>query len=480
MQRALLLSLVSASYLLLAGGPRWTLAPLLGVALLCVAWAPRRTLAFPASTRSLDTALLALAAGIAIQVVPLPARVVALVSPHAQPLRAALRFTVGRPSGEAWLPLSIDAEATAYALAATFLGILSFWIARATFSAGGHTRQFCRALGLLAAIAAMVAIVQKAVMPGLVMGVITPEARNASPMGPFLNRNHFGAWLLMVSTASLGYITAHLHIHPAYRQRMGAAVKRFVTSGALLSGIAAIVTIGALLMTLSRSAVAGLGAAALFAGWLARPRLRVERTALPALYVTTGLVLLLLVLFIDIEGWLTRVQHSLGLVTGFDRLTIWRESLPMVRDFIVTGTGAGTYGQAMGEYQQSRFWVGSMQRWAHFNNAHSHYVQLAAEGGLLLVVPAVAALTALARLGVAAVRADKGEVFWVRAGAAAGLVGIAVQSIWEVPLVMPANAVLVGVLAGLLLHRRDAVRSQTPPELGWAPDHTPTTAGRNQ
>ena len=33
-----------------------------------------------------------------------------------------------------------------------------------------------------------------------------------------------------------------------------------------------------------------------------------------------------------------------------------------------------------------------MQRWAHFNNAYSHYVQLASEGGVLLVVPVAAAL----------------------------------------------------------------------------------------
>ena len=96
----------------------------------------------------------------------------------------------------------------------------------------------------------------------------------------------------------------------------------------------------------------------------------------------------------------------------------------------------------MTNYQQTRFWVGSMQRWAHFNNAHSHYVQLASEGGLLLTVPALCALAFLWKLGRRALRADRGEMFWARVGAAAGLVGLAVQSIWEVALTMPANAVL--------------------------------------
>ncbi len=109
----------------------------------------------------------------------------------------------------------------------------------------------------------------------------------------------------------------------------------------------------------------------------------------------------------------------------------------------------------MTHYQQTRFWVGSMQRWAHFNNAHSHYVQVAAEGGLLLTVPVLFALVWLWTLGRRALRGDRGEMFWARVGAAAGLVGLAVQSIWEVALTMPANAVLGGVLAGLLIYKRE-------------------------
>ena len=51
-------------------------------------------------------------------------------------------------------------------------------------------------------------------------------------------------------------------------------------------------------------------------------------------------------------------------------------------------------------------------------------------------------------------------MFWVRVGAAAGLAGLATQSIWEVALIMPANAVLAGVVGGLLLYRRDPVKGR--------------------
>jgi hypothetical protein len=40
---------------------------------------------------------------------------------------------------------------------------------------------------------------------------------------------------------------------------------------------------------------------------------------------------------------------------------------------------------------------------------------------------------------------------------------LATQSIWEVALIMPANAVLAGVVGGLLLYRRDAMKQDSRP-----------------
>ena len=86
-----------------------------------------------------------------------------------------------------------------------------------------------------------------------------------------------------------------------------------------------------------------------------------------------------------------------------------------------------------------------MQRWAHFNNAHSHYLQVASRGRAAAGAPVAGALVVARRCwGGGPFAADKGEMFWVRVGAAAGLAGLAVQSIWEVALIMPANAVLAG------------------------------------
>jgi O-antigen ligase len=265
-------------------------------------------------------------------------------------------------------------------------------------------------------------------------------------------------WLMMNAAIVGGYLTARLRTHPAYQARKwGESFRELLASGALLTAIEGVCIIGVMLATMSRSAVAG-SAAALAYGWHAgRPRLRVERMRVPTIAALIVVGILGGLLFIDVQGWMGRLGDSFGQseTGGFGRISIWRETLPIVRDFWLAGTGAGTFSDAMMRYQESHVWINSMQRWAHFNNAHSHYIQVIAEGGVLLAIPVATALTMFWKLGRRSVRADKGEMFWVRIGALAGLVGLAVQSVWEVSLVMPANAVMAGVLGGLVLYRRD-------------------------
>jgi O-antigen ligase len=270
-----------------------------------------------------------------------------------------------------------------------------------------------------------------------------------------------------------GYLIARLRMHQSRDHRLRAVLRTFLASGALMTALGAGLAVGVMLMTLSRSAVAALGVATMVAWRFGRPRLRAERTQLPAWLGGVGAVLIVSMLFIDLDGWAARLEQSVTAEGMFGRTTIWKETVPIIGDFWLTGTGAGTYSEAMTYYQQTRVWVNSMQRWAHFNNAHSHYLQVAAEGGVLLAVPSLMALVALWTLARRALRADKGEMFWVRVGAAAGLAGLAAQSLFEVSLTMPANAVMCGVLAGLLLYRREhPYASDASPEERLTPDPT--------
>ena len=129
------------------------------------------------------------------------------------------------------------------------------------------------------------------------------------------------------------------------------------------------------------------------------------------------------------------------------RLRIWTDTMPIVRDFWLTGTGVGSYRTAMVYYQRA-------DRVVQFNQAHNHYLQAAAEGGLMLLGLALGAMAALAIAIREQLSLDRSSAYWIRAGAVCGLAAVAFQSLWETGLVMPANAALAAVLAAIASYKR--------------------------
>jgi O-antigen ligase len=90
----------------------------------------------------------------------------------------------------------------------------------------------------------------------------------------------------------------------------------------------------------------------------------------------------------------------------------------------------------------------------HFQEAHNDYLQIAAEGGLLVGIPALAAI-ACAIGGIsrrlATDRSDPAR-YWVRFGATTGLAAVALQSVVEFSLQMPGTAAFFVVLCAIALH----------------------------
>jgi O-antigen ligase len=138
-----------------------------------------------------------------------------------------------------------------------------------------------------------------------------------------------------------------------------------------------------------------------------------------------------------------------------DRKGIWADARRVAASFPLTGVGFGSYGTAMIVYQQHG-------KTAHTEQAHDDYLQLAAEGGVLLVVPAILLAAAIARQIWRRLRERGGSQtsWWVRIGALTGLLAIGLQEIVDFSLQMPGNAILCAVLIGIALHRAPAAKSR--------------------
>jgi O-antigen ligase len=414
--------------------------PGLLTAALAVAYRPRVLGGGPAPR--LDRWLLVATGAMVLQLLPLPRSVVGAISPAA--LWAAERFALVAPAGP--IPLALDLQDASGAVVLFAGSLLLFATARQVFDTGG-VRTVARGIAVAGLALAALAIAQAATAHGLMYWRWRPVYERAFPFGPFVNRNHFGTWAMMAVPLCIGYLLAHLDAHRAgapgsWRRRIVAALD----GRAWLLLVSIVMLMAATAVSLSRSALLGMTVAVLTGGLLARRRGRLAPHGHGwslAAAIGGGTAMAAVLLGVEPTAVTERLAASGVGLAG--RVEIWRTTLRILEDFPLTGTGVGTFQSAMVLYQQSSAGV-------IFNQAHNHYLQVAAEGGLLVGVPIALAMAAFARSGAEALARDASGMFWLRAGAASGLAGVAAQSLFEAGLLTPANALLAAVLAAIVLH----------------------------
>ena len=383
-----------------------------------------------------------LLAGILLQMVPLPAPVIDTISPADRRVTQLIALRV--PDA---LPISLDLARTARALVVVLGTILIFLTARRVFATGG-VRIAVRGISSIGMLLAAIALAQDATANGLMYWHWKPLEEGPPPFGPFVNRNHFATWAVMAIPMCVGYLAAHAsahrhhgkdHVPLPWRRRLAT----FFDGRAMGLTTSACLLLVALVMTMSRSGLFAIAMAAALGTLLRGYSGRSGGRAL--WWIAAGVALVLVLTLAQVSPSTLGARIATFGVSASGRFLIWRDTMPIVRDFWLTGTGAGTYLTSMLVYQRSSpGWL--------FNQAHNHYLQVASEGGLLLAVPVVVALAAFAREAWRRVAADKSGVYWIRAGALCGLAGVAAQSFWEVGLTMPANAALAAIAAAIVVH----------------------------
>jgi len=393
-----------------------------------------------ASIPALDAWLWIALAAIAIQLVPLPRPVIDVLSPAARPVQERIQLAV--PDA---LPISLDPSRTVNALAATAAGIVVFLLARRIF-AGGGVRIVARGVALIGMVLSMIALAQNATARGLMYWRWRPVDEGPDPFGPFVNRNHFATWAILAIPLCVGYLAAHSAAH-THRTRDNVPLRRrivtFFDGRAMVLTSAAGLLLVALVMTLSRSGLFGLAAAA--AAGIVLGLRHEGSTGRAGWWLAAGIAVAVALTFAELSPAAFGARLSAYRVSAGDRWLIWQDTVPILRDFWLTGTGAGTYLTSMLVYQRSSpGWL--------FNQAHNHYLQVASEGGLLVGIPVLMALVCLAREGWIAVTGDRSGMYWIRAGALCSLAAVAAQSAWETGLTMPANAALAALAAAIAVH----------------------------
>lgn len=381
--------------------------------------------------------LVAALALVIFQLVPLPAPVLRLVNPGSYAFYDRLQLV---PPLRGWHPISVSPPDTLRGLA--FLAGFSL-LYLAVFREMGAPPWPRRLLWTVAGtglVMTLVAFAQAASsQPTRIYGLWKPRW-DFAVFGPYVNRNHFAAYLVMATLVALGLaLDALARLRERWqRRRRGylalgeSAGMAFVRAGALV-----MVLVAGLFAAGSRGAIGAFAAAALALPFFARHR---GRTA-----AAVGALVALGVSWIGVSGFLSAWHRG---VRG-SRLDLWADMLPMLPRAPVFGIGWNAFPTAYGYYQTvwRSDWVGA---------AHNEYLQVLLDTGLVGAVVFGALLAITFRR--ASLTARRGAV---ELGLFGALLGLALDNLVDFNWQIPANAATFVALAGLAC-RPDGARERAP------------------
>ena len=422
----------------------WGLIPLL-VAAGCLGiagLARTRRCVLPHLT-ALAIALASVCIAVGFQLVPLSPAVVAALSPNLPSLVSVLSLSF---RGSRSLQTSIVPAATRTA----FLSLVAFSIyviGAPALMSRRSVRQFPRLLLAFAVPLAFLGIFSAQFNNGLVLWFWKPIEGSQNAFGPFVNRNHFAGWMVMAISLGLGLWCGRFE---RLRRTAGstprASLMLFSTREAnvlILLGLGLAVMSASVIWTLSRSGILSFGLVILCFTWLVATRPHVGRSWRLAVVVALATLAVAGFAWRGVDRLAARYRDVGDLQNRFGA---WQDGWRVVRDYPLVGTGLNTFDTAMLFYQRSN------ERY-HLGSAHNDYLQILAEGGLLVAVPATMVVFTLILAIRRNVKAAHAEVrgYWIRAGAAVGLTAVAVQELVEFSLQIPANAFLACTLAAIAL-----------------------------
>jgi O-antigen ligase len=379
---------------------------------------------------------------ILLSLVPLPMPVLAVLSPRAHQLRIEVYSLVGGEPEPA--PWSTTPFLTFQDLLLWIACVLLFLAAHHAVSSSRATRRLALSLVLLGVLSGLYGLAQW-------LSELSGGARDGlqAATGSFGNRNHFAFFQEMLFLAGLGFFQMRWHDSRRTADRVGAQEEKAKSS---LLGLGVAVIGLSILFSLSRAGIVfTLVGCALFLH-LARAR----GTAL-----ALGTVLVAVALWIGIGPVMSRfglVPDDLAQESG--RVTVWRDSLPALSDYWLTGSGLSSFQYVYPIYRS--FGGRRFYSWAH-----NDYLQLGIELGLPGFLLAMAfVLWAVRRAS--RVRRELAEsaspLATLHAGFCAGAVAVALHSFFDFGLHLPANAALFAVVLAVVTGMTPSRASRRSPE----------------
>jgi O-antigen ligase len=367
--------------------------------------------------------LLLLLALMVLQIIPLPPIVVKILSP--QGYGAYLPVLDLAEQGQ-WLPLSINQKATVQELLRISAYSLIYILTIQLLRTGQALKLTIDTVVFLSLGIALLAILQKFSSPDKIYWFrAVPD--NASPFGPWINPNQFSGYIEMLSPLALAlflFYKPRIRSGASWRERFISLFTQPGSNRYFYYGFGSVLLVLAVFVSLCRGGIISVTLAAM-AFIILHSTKKLQRARL-----TLALMVCFAFLAVSWFGWdivLAEFNH------GFDsegqirdgRTTLWADSLRIVGDFPLLGTGFGTFEFIYPGYK-------SLPGDSIFDHAHNDYLELLTDGGVVGFLLASWFVCAVLLHGWKMVRARRDQyAVLVGIGALSGLFAMLMHSVTD-------------------------------------------------
>lgn len=379
----------------------------------------------------------------ALQVLPLPTVLVKIVSPATYTL---YQETLGLTGAVGWMRLSVDLKATGMQLVFFTACVLFYVLTVQLLSRPAFLKRVVRFVIVLGAGMALLAIVQHFSSPGKIFWL--RETFRGYPFGPYGHRNHYAGLMLLLCPVAVAMMLSNKpHVsYESWRERFSEFFNYRTTNVYLLLFLAVILMALSVFVSLSRGGIVCLSLALILLGIAMALKRRAGRGRGLIMAAIAGTLLL----SVGWSGWepifarFDQIRDDQGDISE-GRLDAWKDSMGIIRDFPLVGTGSGTFFHAHKAYRHAtagrKFFV----------HAHNDYIEIAAGSGLIGLACFAAFVThVLASVGRYRKRRD-GYVIYLYLGAITGLISFLIHCIVEFNLQIGANRLYFFFTAGLCI-----------------------------
>lgn len=416
--------------------------------------------ALPPAARLALALWLAWAAWIGLQLLPLPAPLLGVLSPRAAEVHGAVD---GLGTG-ALHTVSLMPGATFghWLLSLALLG--TFWLVLAL---AAHHRRRQRWLLLALLLSGLGQAVYAIVMTlsGWEIGFLEPKQHGLGyATGTFVNKNHFAAYLGLTLAAGVALVLADLRPRPwdSWRAALD-GLTELALSPRMRVRVALAVIVIALVLTRARMGNAAFFAALALCGGV-YVLLRHRRFLLPGLALFGSIFLIDLWIISDrygLEKLAQRVSETRLEADG--RADVLPEIAPLALRYAATGSGLGTFAQAYSPERSDRIRQ-------YYDHAHNDHLEFLIETGVVgyALLAALSALVLAHGLRVVRRRHDPMACALGFAGAMA-VVTAALNGLTDFSLRIPAVSATLVCLAALALSCSAEPSSGPPSGVDLAP-----------